>query len=249
MFMASGGLYFMADMLKSGNLDKALQALTAIFEMSVNNPQNQQALFEAGVIEHVLPFLECWERTDIQTKATNCVAAASSQNPHNRRTIVNAGAIAALVRLLSSTPQLQEAASQAIANAVKRPTAEEQQLLRDWDELTNTKGAMVDAQEELNRFGGVEKLVQLMEKGSSRVKIAATAAVANAMTECTENRQAFQEANGIAQVVRMLREGDCNAQVCALSEDRVVYLHFVHFGVIEHFDWWSGVDVEEFDAM
>jgi hypothetical protein len=214
MFMASGGLYVLVDMLKSGNMDKVIQALSAVFEMCVNNPANQQAIFDASVLDHIFPLLDWWDRPDVQTKATNCIAVASSQNPHNRRTVVNMGAVASLVRLLSASPLQQEAAAQAIANTVKRPTAEEQQVLNDWEELTNTKGTIIDAQEELNRFGGVEKLVQLMEKGSSRVKLAAAAAVANAMTECNENRVAFQESNGIAQVIRMLKEGDCNAQVC-----------------------------------
>ena len=213
MFMESGGLAVLMNMLTSGNLDKVLQALSAMFEMCINNPQTQQALFDSKTLDVVLPLLEYWDRPDIQLKAANVIAVASSQNPHNRRTVVNAGAIAALVRLLSGTPQQQESAAQAIANTVKRPTGEEQKLLLDWDHVTKTKSIIVDAQEELNRFGGVEKLVQLMDRGSSRVKIAAAAAVANAMTECVENRIAFQEANGIAQVVKMLREGDCNAQV------------------------------------
>lgn len=216
MFMASGGLFVLVEMLKSGNTDKVMQALSAVFEMCVNNSANQQALFDASVLDHIFPLLDWWDRPDVQTKATNCIAVASSQSPHNRRTVVNMGAVASLVRLLSASPQQQEAAAQAIANTVKRPTAEEQQVLNDWEELTNTKGTIIDAQEELNRFGGVEKLVQLMEKGSSRVKVAAAAAAANAMTECSENRVAFQESNGIAQVIRMLKEGDCNAQVCFL---------------------------------
>jgi hypothetical protein len=81
------------------------------------------------------------------------------------------------------------------------------------EELANMKMVLVDAQEELLRLGGIEKLVNLMDKGSARVRLAACAAVANAMTECSENREAFQEANGIFQLIRMLREGDCHAQV------------------------------------
>jgi hypothetical protein len=213
MFMASGGIHILVDMLKSYNLDKVLQALSAVFEMCVNNTANQQAIFQQGnMLEHILPFLECWDRPEVQIKCTNCIAVASSQNPHNRRVVVNTGAIATLVRLLSATPPHQEAAAQAIANVVKRPTAEEQLLLKDWD-IANGKGTVLDAQEELNRFGGVEKLVQLMETGIPRVKSAAAAAVANAMTESIENRLAFQEANGMAHAVRMLRDGDCNAQV------------------------------------
>ena len=121
----------------------------------------------------------------------------------------------------------QESASHAVANLVKRPTEKEKMMLQDSDELANTKMALVDAQEELNRLGGVEKLVQLMEMGSSRVRSAACAAVANAMTDCPDNRQAFQEANGVYQLVRMLRDGDCHAQVafCMLLSCQYAHRH------------------------
>ena len=45
------------------------------------------------------------------------------------------------------------------------------------------------------------------------------------MTDCSDNREAFQEANGVYQLVRMLREGDCHAQVSFGMRLTCLYVH------------------------
>ena len=211
--LAPSNLPAMMDALRTGVRSQVMVALTAIFELLLDNSQQQHAFFEAQGLQYVLPYLEQDDQPELQAKAANCVAVAVSQNPCNRQFVVSSGAIAVLVRLLGGTPSQQESAAHAIANLVKRPTDKETKMLRDMEELANMKMVLVDAQEELLRLGGIEKLVNLVDKGSARVRLAACAAVANAMTECSENREAFQEANGIFQLIRMLREGDCHAQV------------------------------------
>ena len=224
---ASCGLPALIDQLKSGVRSQMLVALSSIFELLLDDPDQQRTFFEHGHVKHLLAHLQNDDQPDLQVKAVNCLAVAMSQNLHCRHWVVSAGAIAVLVRLLSGDPMQQEAASHAVANLVKRPTEREQQMLRDSDELVpaHTKMALVDAQEELNRLGGVERLVHLMEWGSSRVRSAACAAVANAMTDCSDNREAFQEANGVYQLVRMLREGDCHAQVSFGMRLTCLYVH------------------------
>jgi hypothetical protein len=46
---------------------------------------------------------------------------------------------------------------------------------------------------DLQKFGGVEALIELIRSGSPRVKEAATAAIANAMEESSETRNFFRE--------------------------------------------------------
>jgi len=216
---ASCGLHMpaMIDELKSGERSRVLVALASIIELLLGDPDQQRAFFGAGYVTYVLVYLHSDDQPELHSQAAKCLAVAMSQNLHCRQWVASVGAIPVLVRLLSRDPMQQEAASHALANLVKRPTEREHQMLRDSDELAHTKMALVAAQQELHRLGGMEKLVQLMERGSSRVRSAACAAVANAMTDCSGNRAAFQEANGVYQLVRLLREGDCHAQETAAT--------------------------------
>jgi hypothetical protein len=46
---------------------------------------------------------------------------------------------------------------------------------------------------DLQKFGGVEALIELIRSGSPRVKEAATAAIANAMEDSSETRNFFRK--------------------------------------------------------
>ena len=222
MFVTSGGMSVLADMLRSGNVDRGMQAMTSMIEMCINNPHGQQAVHDQRILNLVFPFLEAWDRSNLQVKAANCTAVCTSNNVHNRINLVKNGAIAIFVRMLSTPqPEHQEAACHNITNLVKRPTESEQQALMERGEDGTVNTYFFEAQEELNRLGGIEKLTTLMEKSMLRVKSAAAAAVANSMTACQANRTAFQEANGVQHLISMMRYGDVSAAVRAHERARV----------------------------
>jgi len=213
--VAASELQALKGLLKTGDNAQLVKALSSFFEICVNSAENQKAVADVGIIEYVLPILERWDRPDLQTKATFCIAAAASLNLKSRACVIQAGSVAALVRLLSSSlPQQQEAAAQALASVVKRTAYQESDNYEEYKVLSAT---LLDGQEEMNRLGGIERLVKLIASGPSRVCAAAAAAVANAMCNCSENREAFQEAGGVSVILRMMNEGDLLAQENAIT--------------------------------
>jgi hypothetical protein len=198
-----------ADMLKSGNADKAMQAMTMVMDACLNDPEGQQAVNNHGLLSIVVPFLEAWEKPQLQLRAALCTAACTSSSVVNRIGMVKHGAVAIFVRMLSSGQENhQEAACNNIMNLVKRPSEVEQSYIDNALGDSATRDYHVTAQGEVNRFGGVEKLCQLMERGQLRVRSAAAAAVANAMTTSHPSRVAFQGANGVARCLSMMRQCD-----------------------------------------
>lgn len=215
MFVGAGELQALQDILKTGDNTQLIKALSTIFEICVNSAENQKAVADVGMIEFVLPILERWDRPDLQTKATFCIAAAASLNLKSRARVIQAGSVAALVRLLGTAhPQQQEAAAQALASVVKRTAYQD---CDDYEEYKALSATLLDGQEEMNRLGGIERLVKLIASGPSRVCAAAAAAVANGMCNCSENREAFQEAGGVAVILQMMNEGDLHAQENAIT--------------------------------
>jgi len=117
--VAASELQALKGLLKTGDNTELVKALSSFFEICVNSAENQKAVADVGMIEYVLPILDRWDRPDLQTKATFCIAAAASLNLKSRACVIQAGSVAALVRLLSSSlPQQQEAAAQALARYI-----------------------------------------------------------------------------------------------------------------------------------
>jgi len=211
-FLAAGGLNVLIDIIRDGDDNSKNQAATALFESCANNPENQVSLARVGGMDCLSDLLKRSDRPDLQIKAAFCIAAACSSNTSNRISALNLGIVAPLVAMLNSPhPPMQEGAAQALANIVKRK-AEIEGVAPEPQDIKWNNQILHEAQEELNRSGGIEHLVRLAQKGIARVKAAAAAAIANAMADNPDNREAFQEAGGIAPMLKMLKDGDLHAQ-------------------------------------
>ena len=228
-----------ADMLKSGNLDKAMQAMTTLIEGCLNDPESQENVHYQGLVGLVVPFLEAWDRPQVQLRAATCTASFTSNSVFNRIGMVKYGTIAIFVRMLSLRQvDLQEAACNTIINLVKRPSDDEQSYIDDIFGDSAVREYHLAAQEELNRFGGVETLCRLMEQGHLKVKSAAAAAVANAMTCSHPTRVAFQEAKGVERCLLMMRHCDEAGAVCnkraTRERGRGIFAHVRRFRLLVH---------------
>ena len=231
-FLAAGGMSVLVEMLKARNEKTQVQAAGALSLACAANPENQATLFKTGGITQMVALLNQTDRPELQSKIAAAIAAACAQNKDNRREVLRADGVAPLVELLRSrNPVMQENAANALANVVKRkkdgvdeygereedgsdvstegPRGIESDLGAAGDPLFMRRWA---GQAELNKQGGVAALVGLMQTGAPRVKEAAAAAIANAIADHSDNRNAFQEAGGVEPMLGLLRTGDPHAQ-------------------------------------
>jgi hypothetical protein len=233
-FLAAGGMSVLVEMLKARNEKTQVQAAGALSLACTGNPENQATLFKTGGITQMVALLNQTDRPELQSKIAAAIAAACAQNKDNRREVLRADGVAPLVGLLRSrNPVMQENAANALANVVKRKKDGVDEFGEREEEGSDVStdpprgmesdlsaGAGGDplfmrrwaGQAELNRQGGVAALVGLMQTGAPRVKEAAAAAIANAIADHSDNRNAFQEAGGVEPMLGLLRTGDPHAQ-------------------------------------
>ena len=233
-FLAAGGMGVLVEMLKARNEKTQVQAAGALSLACAANPENQATLFKTGGITQMVALLNQTDKPELQSKIAAAIAAACAQNKDNRREVLRSDGVAPLVELLRSrNPVMQENAANALANVVKRKKDGIDEYGDQEDEGSDlstevprgSEAEMAAAaaadplflrrwagQAELNRQGGVAALVDLMQTGAPRVKEAAAAAIANAIADHSDNRNAFQEAGGVEPMLGLLRTGDPHAQ-------------------------------------
>uniref|UniRef100_A0A7S0ESI0 Protein kinase domain-containing protein n=1 Tax=Hanusia phi TaxID=3032 RepID=A0A7S0ESI0_9CRYP len=229
MFLAAGGMDYLVDMMQGQDVKQQKQAAQVVFEACTDNPSNQELLKNAGGVPQMVKLLKDGS-TEVQSKMAAAIAAACADNRDNRNQALKANAMAPLIDLLDSkSSQAQENAANALANIIKKRTDNMADASGDGEsDLDGSRGTgssgnessteegrgdnVKSGQAELNRRGGLDKLLGLLQSGAPRVKEAAAAAIANAMADHKANREAFQQAGGVAPMLGLLKTGDPMAQ-------------------------------------
>ena len=229
MFLAAGGMDYLVDMMQGQDVKQQKQAAQVVFEACTDNPSNQELLKQAGGVPQMVKLLKDGS-TEVQSKMAAAIAAACADNRDNRNQALKANAMAPLIDLLDSkSSQAQENAANALANIIKKrmdsmaDASGDAESDADGSRGTGSSGNESSTEEgrgdnvksgqaELNRRGGLDKLLGLLQSGAPRVKEAAAAAIANAMADNKGNREAFQQAGGVAPMLGLLKTGDPMAQ-------------------------------------
>jgi len=233
-FMEVGGMDVLTAMLHPDRSnEEQMQGASAVFEACANNTRNQTRLAQtegegcAALVEltrkHGCP--------EIQNMAAQAIAAACTTNGENRKQVVEAGGVSALLAMAQNpSEQMQENGANALANIFRMQECDQANVSSTgWkagkppsgslnaQAREAAKAAHAEAVEGLRTQNGMSILVDLMRSGPSRVMEAATAAVANAMEASPYNRKEFDRLGGLELVLGILKKGDPRMQENAMT--------------------------------